>query len=118
MGSHFAVRFDSAFIEPREERLFELYHENSKLFPELAREMAAEFSVSAEELHLVSRGFKQYRTAPRVSLPQPARSQNALSRALRKRRSGRELTSPLALEDLATLLVESFEPSSVVHNEE
>src|SRR5262249_39944488 len=84
--------------------------ENSKLFPELAREMAAEFSISPVELHLVSRGFKQYRNAPRVSLPAPARGRNALSRALRERRSNRELTSPLALDDLATRLVEGFGP--------
>jgi SagB-type dehydrogenase family enzyme len=118
MDSRFSIRLDGALAEPREERLHELYHENSKLFPELAREMAAEFSVSPVELHLVSRGFKQYRTAPRVSLPTPARSGNALSRALRERRSGRDLTSPLALGDLATLLVESFEPTSIYSNEE
>jgi SagB-type dehydrogenase family enzyme len=118
MESHFAIRLDGALAEPREERLFELYHENSKLFPELARDMAAEFSVSPVELHLASRGFKQYRNAPRVALPPPARSRNALSRALRERRSNRELTAPLALGDLATLLVESFEPTSILHNEE
>jgi SagB-type dehydrogenase family enzyme len=117
MDSHFSIRLDGAFAEPREERLFELYHENSKLFPELARDMAAESAVSPVELHLASRGFKQYRTAPRVSLPPPARSQNALSRALRERRSGRDLTASLAFDDLATVLVESFEPTSIFHNE-
>ena len=118
MESHWAIRLDPAFAELREDRLFELYHENSKLFPELARDMAAEFSASPAELHLVSRAFKQYRNAPRVGLPPPARSRNALSRALRERRSARELTSPLALGDLATLLVESFEPTAIVQNEE
>ena len=118
MESRWAIRLDGAFEEPREERLFELYHENSKLFPELAREMAAEFSVSPADLHLVSRAYKQYRTAPRVGLQPRARSQNALSRAFRERRSARELTSPLALEDLSTLLVEAFEPTSIFRNEE
>jgi len=116
--SRFVVRLDSALAEPREERLFALYHENSKLFPELARAMAAEFSASPAELHLASRGFKQYRNAPRFGLPAPPRSRNALSRALRTRRSGRELTASLAVGDLATLLVESFEPTAISHDDE
>ena len=116
--SRFAVRLDSALAEPCEERLFALYHENSKLFPELALTMSAGFSVSPAELHLASRGFKQYRSAPRVGLPAVARSRNALSRALRNRRSGRELTAPLAVGDLATLLVESFEPTDIYHDDE
>lgn len=118
MESRWSVRLDSAFAEAREERLFELYHENSKLFPELAREMAEEFSVSPFELYLVSRAYKQYRTAARVSLLPEARSRNALSRAMRERRSARELSSPLSLEDLSTLLVEAFEPTSIFQNQE
>ncbi len=118
MQSHWSIRLDSAFAEPRGERLFELFHENSKLFPELARDMAAEFSVSPVELHLVSRAFKQYRTAPRVALQPEAPGDNVLSLALRERRSARELASPLSLEDLSTLLVECFEPTSIMSSEE
>ena len=57
--------------EQVEERLFELYHENSKLFPALAQELAASFNVSAFDLYLMSRGFRQYRNAPRTALPAP-----------------------------------------------
>ena len=115
MESHFGIRLDSTFAEPRRGAAVRAVPRELEALPRArAREMAAEFSISPVELHLVSRGFKQYRNAPRVSLPSPAKSGTPCSRALRERRSRRELTSPLALDDLATLLVESFEPTSIL----
>jgi SagB-type dehydrogenase family enzyme len=84
------------------------------LFPELAREMTSGLGASPPELHLASRGFKQFRDAPRVPLPPASPRQNSLSRALRERRSSRELAVPLPLDELAIVLRESFEPTDVM----
>ena len=100
-----------------EERVFTLYHENSKLFPALAREMSEAFAVSPFELYLASRGLKQYSDAPRVRLPAVGKRGNSLSQALRTRRSARELDAPITLRELSTVLAESFEPTAVVRSE-
>jgi SagB-type dehydrogenase family enzyme len=79
-----------------------LYHENSKLSASVAGAQAARFAATPFELHLTSRGFHQFRTAPAVPLPPAADS--PLAPTLRHRRSRRELDRPLALPQLATLL--------------
>jgi SagB-type dehydrogenase family enzyme len=118
------MRFDWAtptgplLRERLEERLSELYHENSKLFPALAQEQAANFSVSAFDLYLMSRGFRQYRNAPRVALPEIQPSQEALQDVMLRRRSRRDLKGALSLLELATLLGQSLGPTAVVKNAE
>jgi SagB-type dehydrogenase family enzyme len=99
------------------ERIFELYHENSKLFPALAREMSESFAVSPFDLYLASRGLKQYTDAARVPLSSVGKRGNSLSRALRTRRSSRELAAPLTFRELSIVLAESFEPTAVVRTE-
>jgi SagB-type dehydrogenase family enzyme len=119
-----AMRFDWAtptgpvLREQVEERLSELYHENSKLFPALAQEQAANFSVSAFDLYLMSRGFRQYRNAPRATLPEIQPSQENLQEVMLRRRSRRDLKGALSILELATLLGQSLGPTAVVKNAE
>lgn len=99
------------------ERLAELYHENSKLFPELARQQAAEFAAPPFELFLMSRGFRQYRNASRTPLPDIVPSAELLSDVMHRRRSTRDLQGSVGLSELATLLRQALGPTAVVHSE-
>ena len=106
-----------ATLRPRhEERLSELYHENSKLSLTLARESAAEFQFSPFELYLASRSFKQFRNAPRIALPEVVPSPEPLQAVMRRRRSSRDLAGSFGLQELSTLLQQSLGPTAVFHN--
>lgn len=111
-----AVRY---FPRPQaEESLAELYHENSKLFPELAARQAAQFSVSPYELFLASRGFRQFRTATRTPLPEALPSTEPLQDVMRRRRSCRDVAGAITLGQLATLLRQAVGVTALVRNEE
>ena len=100
-----------------EESLFELYHENSKLFPVLAEQHAERSAVSPFELYVMSRGFRQYRSADRVALPEIAFSPEPLAAVMLRRRSSRNLSGAVGLADLATVLRQSLGATAVVTNE-
>lgn len=105
-------------LPEREERLFELYHENSKLSAGLADD-PADGVVSPFDVYLASRGFKQFRAAPRVALPDAGREPvNRLTSTLRTRRSARSLEGALPLAVLAEVLGDALEPTAVVRSEE
>ena len=98
--------------------LFELYHENSKLFPQLAYEQAAQLSISPFELYLTSRGFRQYRGAPCSELPDIIPSAEPLSETMLRRRSSRDLGGAISLPELGTLLRQSLGPTAIASTKE
>jgi SagB-type dehydrogenase family enzyme len=102
--------------EQSEESLSALYHENSKLYPVLAQQQAAGFAVSAFELYLMSRSFRQYRNVPHVPLPEVAPSQESIQDVMLRRRSSRDLQGEMTLAELATLLGQSLGPTALVQN--
>lgn len=102
-------------VEPR---LSELYHENSKLFPELARQQADRMQASPFELFITSRGFRQYRNAPRLTLPEVEAPVASLTDVMLRRRSRRELSGRLTLAAVAALLRQALGPNAVVANEQ
>jgi SagB-type dehydrogenase family enzyme len=116
------MKIDWAVTPPKfgraipEESLAELYHENSKLFPLLAREQSSQFVVSPFEMFLTTRGFRQYQDAPRTPLPTSLLSTDSLQDVMQRRRSTRNLSGPLALDELATLLRQSLGITAVVAN--
>jgi len=101
-------------LRPRlPERLSALYHENSKLFPELARRQAEGLTMSSMEQFISSRGFLQHPQHPQVPLPEPEPGAASLSDVLRSRRSGRELSGGFGLGGLSTLLQQALGPTLV-----
>ncbi|MDQ3964527.1 MAG: SagB/ThcOx family dehydrogenase [Actinomycetota bacterium] len=101
---------------PDNESLAALFHENTKLAPELARRAAAEFSMTPFEAFVSSRGFRQYRGRPTVALPEPIDSDETVAGVMRRRRSSRDLGQTLRLDELATLLRQSLGPTALVEN--
>jgi SagB-type dehydrogenase family enzyme len=101
------------FLAPqREERLFELYHENSKL----SAAQTKPGSATPFELYVASRGFRQYHASPRTALPDMEPSTEALQSVMLRRRSARELRGPISLCALGTLLHQALGPTAVVQN--
>jgi SagB-type dehydrogenase family enzyme len=101
-----------------EDRLCELYHENSKLFPELARQQAEGLTFSPFELYLASRGFRQYRNVPHMALPEMISSEVSLAEVMLRRRSRRDLAGAITLAELATILRQSLGPTAAIENEQ
>jgi SagB-type dehydrogenase family enzyme len=95
-----------------------LFHENSKLGEALAGEQAAQFAVSPFELFVTSRGFRQFRGSPTVDLPSASLPVTTLADTLARRRSRRELHSPLRLELLAGVLRAALGATALVENAE
>ncbi len=104
---------------PATPALHELYHENSKLFPELARELARSFS-SADDAtaRLTGRAFRQYPRAETVELPDVEPPLTSLSEVLLSRRSRRELAAPISLGELGAVLRLALGPSAVIEDAE
>src|SRR3954465_2067101 len=87
------------------------YHEASKLSRSTAfNQFASQSTLSRLELFLSSRGFRQYRERPRLSLPPATGSAEPLREILTRRRSSRSLGVGLSLGDLATLLQQALGP--------
>jgi SagB-type dehydrogenase family enzyme len=118
MRIEWSVRLSRLLDVAGEDRLFEFYHENSKLFPELAAEQAATFVASSFELYVQSRGFRQFRAAPRIPLPEATPSDGGVAAVLGRRRSSRDLGGRIGLDELAALLRQALGPTAVVENEE
>ncbi|MCA9657089.1 MAG: SagB/ThcOx family dehydrogenase [Myxococcales bacterium] len=100
------------------ERLCTLYHENSKLSPELARRQAAGLAMNRFEQYIASRGFHQHPHLPQVALPEAAAGDARLADVLRSRRSRRELSGALSLAELSAILQQGLGPTLVFETEE
>jgi SagB-type dehydrogenase family enzyme len=90
---------------PRIDALSELFHENTKISP-----AARGFVISAETLKVMSAGFKVYRHADLVALPDPGAGLGMpVGEAMRQRRSERVFTgAPLTLEVISNLLFHGY----------
>jgi SagB-type dehydrogenase family enzyme len=113
-----SLQMSGALRQRSEEQLYALYHENSKLCPLLARHQAEQFAMSPFELYVTSRGFRQHRSAARVSLPDITLSSESLSNVMLRRRSSRNLSGAINLDELATVLRQSLGATAATFNEE
>lgn len=114
-----AVHTDALLREHHDTRLFELYHENSKLFPDTARAIFLQPRVGVgTERYLATRGFRQYASIARVPLDTTLSSSTSLQDILWRRRSNRELSGAVALDELATLLQQSLGCTAIVEDSE
>ncbi len=118
MRFNWALPTGPSLYESHEESLAEFYHENSKLFPELAERLAAEFTVTPFEAFLMSRSFRQYRNAPRTTLPEIEPANESLQEIMFRRRSSHNLESGISLSELATILGQSLGPTAMIQNAE
>ena len=99
------------------ERLSALYHENSKLSPELARRLATGLAMSPLEKYITSRGFRQHPHLPQVPLPEDVSRDVSLTSVLRSRRSRRERSESFPLPQLSAVLQHGFGPTLVYQTE-
>jgi len=112
--------FNTTDVIPDEtSRLGELYHENSKLRPRASAHLGrwiGDLSKSPYSLSTLSRGYKTYPQAARVTLPAPTQTRALpISDVISARRSivtsvaSRKFGErPLAASDLARLLVDGY----------
>jgi SagB-type dehydrogenase family enzyme len=96
-----------------------VYHENTKLSPFHAQQLAEQFSVTPFDLFVTSRGFRQYHHTRRIALPESeiARSVD-LHDLLYQRRSSREVSGAMQLSTMASLLQMALGPTSIATNAE
>jgi len=99
-------------LDPAPLSLSELYHENTKLHPLTAQQMIAPGNFSTDDLHAMSRAYKQYPSLPRVKLP-PVESlpQNGrtFDEVISSRRSVRDFANlDLTLNELSLILHQSY----------
>ena len=113
-----SVSLQHALHELPDEQLSMLYHENSKLFPQLAREQTSEFAASPFELYITSRGFRQFRQAKRIALPEELPTTESIQALMVRRRTRRDLKGAMSLEELATILRQALGATALVQNEE
>ncbi len=105
-------------LRPRPaEGLAALFHENTKLAPEVARQQAASLVMSPLEKFISSRGFRQHPRLPSVPLPECQPAEARLGEVLRSRRSRRELQGPITLLQLSALLQQALGPTLVYQTE-
>ena len=114
------VPTDALLRERYESRLFELYHENSKLSHNAMTPHLSERPTAATnaERYITTRGFRQYDASPRVELPTLTASSVPLQDVLLRRRSRRELGAPIDLSELGTLLTQSLGCTAIVQDHE
>jgi SagB-type dehydrogenase family enzyme len=93
------------------------YHENSKLFAELARSQQASAGAVAANLHMATRSFRQYRGVPEVTLEPPQASLEPLQGILMRRRSNRDLFGAVSLSVLGSVLGQALGATAVVQNQ-
>ncbi|GJL77836.1 MAG: hypothetical protein NPINA01_08250 [Nitrospinaceae bacterium] len=103
-------------LGPRKENpttsISELYHENSKLHPSIPTEMIAPGNYTETEILAMARGYKQYRLAPQIKLPEkdslPA-NEKSIDEVVASRRSVRSFSDQaLSLKELSKLLQQSY----------
>ena len=95
--------------------LYQIYHENSKLFPYWP--ISTGLSVNTEFEYLTTRSFRQFPGLPKISLPPSPSIDASYEDTAYARRSRRDLEEPISLPELALTLRLGLGPSSVVHNE-
>ena len=100
-----------------------IFHENTKLSNESARRLSRSFYVSHAELFVSNRAFKQHRNAKAVALLDDEtcnakiHSQD-LPEILSTRRSTQDLSSPLTLEQLSSVIEHSLGATCIYPTEE
>ncbi len=110
-----AVPTDTCLRERFETRLFEVYHENSKLASHQDVQQPTH-AASQIDRYLTTRAFRQYRTNEQHALPPVLTSAEPLQTILLRRRSGRELRGAVTLPELATLLTQSLGCTAAVED--
>src|SRR5687767_7450941 len=93
----------SSLDENQDGYLFELFHENSKLFGALVGNQAAPFTITPFDLYITSRGFRQYGEVPRIPLPEMLSSGERISDVMLRRRSIRQQGGIISISHLGTL---------------
>lgn len=117
MQFELTVRMDELLREPVESRLFEVYHENSKLSIHTATQYFQTSSKTSDaERYLTTRGFRQYQTGAQIALPTEIPSHEPLQEVMLRRRSERQLSGAVELGELATLLNQSLGCTAVVED--
>jgi SagB-type dehydrogenase family enzyme len=116
MGLERFVSWTDELVEAGDEPLWMLYHENSKLGFDNPTPIAG-YGGSGYELFVSSRGFKQFRQLPRVSLPD-VEEPSPLGRVMAGRRSSRDLGRALSFAHLATVIQQSLGPSALVRQQD
>lgn len=119
MRFELTVPTDSLLREPAESRLFEVYHENSKLSMQTATEYFQSSSTpSSIERYLTTRGFRQFQAGEQIALAPATRSRDSLQSVMLRRRSRRQLSGVVELGELATLLNQSLGCTAIVDDNE
>jgi SagB-type dehydrogenase family enzyme len=117
LSSSWATRVGRDLRLQAEDRLCELYHENSKLAaPSAWRYLDAQSALTSQDLFLMSRGFRQFPDFPRVPLPELSRSDALIQEVMLRRRSVRMSGEAVRLEELSTLLQQALGATAVVEN--
>ena len=118
MQFQLTVSTDALLREPAESRLFEIYHENTKLSMQTAAQyFQASSTPSNIERYLTTRGFRQFHAGEQVALPAATGSQETLQDVMLRRRSRRQLSGALELSELATLLNQALGCTAIVEDE-
>jgi SagB-type dehydrogenase family enzyme len=94
-----------------------VYHENSKIFPSFELDVGVSLNVNPLELKISTRGFKKFKNALKIPLPDLKDSEISLQNVLYERRSRRELSEKINFQELATILCQSLGITSIKHNE-
>jgi SagB-type dehydrogenase family enzyme len=105
-----------AVLGPKKENksvsISELYHENSKLQPSLPTTMIAAGNYTETEILAMGRGYKQYRLAPQIKLPETDNllpNDKSFEEVVASRRSVRDFfDKELSLNELSKLLHQSY----------
>ena len=105
-----------AVLGPKKENksvsISELYHENSKLQPSIPTTMIAAGNYTGTEILAMARGYKQYRMAPQIKLPETDNllpNDKSFEDVVTSRRSVRDFKDEeLNLNELSKILYQSF----------
>lgn len=118
MNIKWAEKTTRELSRPHESDLSSLYHENSKLFPALAPELISKLATTPFEVSISTRSFKQFKNNGSVALPDIQSSEVPLQKLLIQRRSKRDLSLPIDINLLSTLLGQSLGITEIFENKE
>jgi len=118
MHVNWSIRLDRGLRPASDASMWETYHECSKLPTQLALWQSTQFELSSVELFLTTRGFRQFRDRPTVELPEVRPEPADIGEVMRTRRSSRDLSAVVPVEDLAGLLGQAMGPTAAVHDDE
>lgn len=92
--------------------LSEIYHENTKLHPEMGLDMIPSENFSASEIHAISKSFKHYPWAAKVKLTDQRTCSNGevnFDEVISSRRTKRDFADEgLDIDDLSKILHQSY----------